>query len=128
VNTTTTERQDTPAPAAACSTPSLRTWRPEEFEARLRACEARYHSHHPFNLRLNRGELQPFQVRGWVANRFYYQLCIPQKDAAVLANCAQREERRRWLERILDHDGRGPTRSGRSATCSPACASPSTRT
>lgn len=107
MNTTTTERQDAPAPAAACSAPSLRTWHPEEFEARLRACEARYHIHHPFNLRLNRGELQPFQVRGWVANRFYYQLCIPQKDAAVLANCAQREERRRWLERILDHDGRG---------------------
>jgi pyrroloquinoline-quinone synthase len=82
-------------------------WSADEFEARLRERESRYHIHHPFNLRLNRGELQPFQVRGWVANRFYYQLCIPRKDAAVMANCDDRAERRRWVERILDHDGRG---------------------
>jgi pyrroloquinoline-quinone synthase len=82
-------------------------WSAADFEARLRDCESQYHIHHPFNLRLNRGELQPFQVRAWVANRFYYQVNIPQKDAAVLANCADRAERRRWIERILDHDGRG---------------------
>ena len=29
------------------------------------------------------------------------------KDAAILANCADRAERRRWIERMLDHDGRG---------------------
>ena len=82
-------------------------WSADEFESRLRARESRYHIHHPFNLRLNRGELAPFQVRGWVANRFYYQICIPIKDAAVMANCPDRAERRRWIERILDHDGRG---------------------
>jgi pyrroloquinoline-quinone synthase len=82
-------------------------WSGDEFEARLRQRESRYHIHHPFNMRLNRGELQPFQVRGWVANRFYYQACIPLKDAAVLSNCTDRAERRRWVERILDHDGRG---------------------
>ena len=82
-------------------------WSAEAFEARLRECESLYHIHHPFNQRLNRGELQPFQVRAWVANRFYYQVRIPQKDAAVLANCDDRTERRRWIERILDHDGRG---------------------
>ena len=82
-------------------------WSAGEFEARLRACETGYHIHHPFNLRLNRGELQPFQVRAWVANRFYYQVKIPEKDAAVIANCDDRGERRRWVERILDHDGRG---------------------
>lgn len=82
-------------------------WDADDFEARLRARESRYHIHHPFNLRLNRGELAPFQVRGWIANRFYYQVRIPQKDAAVLANCDDRAERRRWIERILDHDGRG---------------------
>ena len=85
-------------------------WGMDEFESRLRGRESRYHIHHPFNLRLNRGELQPFQVRGWVSNRFYYQTRIPQKDAAVLANCADRDERRRWIERILDHDGRGDHR------------------
>ena len=82
-------------------------WDADEFEARLRARESRYHIHHPFNLRLNRGELAPFQVRGWIANRFYYQVRIPQKDAAIIANCDDRAERRRWIERILDHDGRG---------------------
>ncbi|VTU34681.1 Pyrroloquinoline-quinone synthase [Variovorax sp. PBL-E5] len=83
-----------------------RLWAFDEFEARLRACESRYHIHHRFNLRLNRGELQPFQVRAWVANRFYYQVNIPRKDAAVMSNCSDRAERRRWILRILDHDGR----------------------
>ena len=68
-------------------------WSAETFEDKLRACESRYHIHHPFNQRLNRGELQPFQVRAWVANRFYYQVKIPQKDAAVLSNCNDRAER-----------------------------------
>ena len=82
-------------------------WSEQEFEARLRERESGYHIHHPFNQRLNRGELQPFQVRGWVANRFYYQLAIPMKDAAILSNCPDREVRREWIERLLDHDGRG---------------------
>ena len=89
-------------------------WSADDFEARLRERESRYHIHHPFNLRLNRGELAPFQVRGWVANRFYYQSQIPRKDAAVLANCDDRAERRRWIERILDHDGRGDYRDGQA--------------
>ncbi len=82
-------------------------WSPEEFEAKLRAKEAKYHIHHPFNKRLNSGALQPFQVRGWVANRFYYQQAIPMKDAAVMANCDDRATRRRWIDRMLDHDGHG---------------------
>ena len=45
------------------------------------------------------------QIRGWVANRFYYQIAIPIKDAAVLSNCPDREVRRGWVQRILDHDG-----------------------
>jgi len=91
--------------AARCELQRL--WDFDEFEARLRACESRYHIHHGFNQRLNRGELAPFQVRAWVANRFYYQVSIPRKDAAVMSNCDDREERRRWILRMLDHDGRG---------------------
>ena len=86
---------------------TARPWTADEFEAQLRAKESGYHIHHAFNRRLNAGELQPFQVRGWVANRFYYQLCIPIKDAAILSNCPDRAVRRRWVERLLDHDGRG---------------------
>ena len=87
-------------------------WSAHAFETRLRECESLYHIHHPFNVRLNRGELQPFQVRAWVANRFYYQVNIPLKDTTVMANCADRAERRRWIERILDHDGRGDFEGG----------------
>jgi pyrroloquinoline-quinone synthase len=85
---------------------ALTPWTADEFEGRLRALESRYHVHHPFNVRLNAGQLQPFQVRGWVANRYYYQCRIPVKDAAILANCDDRATRRRWVERLLDHDGR----------------------
>lgn len=91
---------------------TLAPWSREEFEARLRALESRYHQHHPFNMRLQRGELQPFQVRAWVANRFYYQACIPMKDAAILSNCPDRETRRRWTARLLDHDGDGERDGG----------------
>jgi len=51
------------------------------------------------------GKLTPSQLRGWVANRFYYQISIPLKDSAILANCDDREIRREWILRILDHDG-----------------------
>jgi pyrroloquinoline-quinone synthase len=40
-----------------------------------------------------------------VANRYYYQRCIPLKDAAILSNCPVREVRRSWIRRIIDHDG-----------------------
>lgn len=80
-------------------------WTRDEFEARLRERGKAYHIHHPFNVMLNTGRATPEQVRGWVANRFCYQVAIPVKDAAVLANCPDREVRRGWVQRILDHDG-----------------------
>jgi len=80
-------------------------WSAAEFETRLRALESRYHIHHPFNQLLNSGRCSPEQIRGWVANRFYYQINIPLKDAAILSNCPDRETRRLWLQRIVDHDG-----------------------
>ena len=80
-------------------------WSREEFEQRLRERGRAYHIHHPFNRMLNEGRATPEQVRGWVANRFCYQLAIPLKDAAILSNCPDREVRRGWVQRILDHDG-----------------------
>ena len=80
-------------------------WDRVEFERQLRAKGAGYHIYHPFNVKMNEGLLRPDQVRGWIANRFYYQINIPQKDAAVMANCPDREVRRKWVQRILDHDG-----------------------
>jgi pyrroloquinoline-quinone synthase len=54
---------------------------------------------------MNSGRCTKAQVQGWVLNRFYYQISIPLKDAAILANMPEREHRRRWIQRILDHDG-----------------------
>ncbi len=87
--------------------PSAAPWDPTEFEAHLRAKGQAYHIHHPFNVRLNGGDCTPDEIRCWVANRFYYQICIPRKDAAILANMPDRSQRRLWIERILDHDGYG---------------------
>lgn len=80
-------------------------WTRPEFEAQLRGKEARYHSHHPYHVAMHSGRLKEEQIRGWVLNRFYYQVNIPLKDAALLSNCPDREVRREWIVRILDHDG-----------------------
>ena len=80
-------------------------WSREYFELKLRESGRSYHIHHPFNIMLNSGRTTPDQIRGWVANRFYYQIAIPIKDAAVLSNCPDPEVRRGWVQRILDHDG-----------------------
>src|SRR3954451_12693656 len=81
-------------------------WGRETFVDNLRAVGARaYHDKHPFHVVMNEGQLSPEALRGWVANRFYYQRNIPLKDAAILANCPVREVRRTWIHRILDHDG-----------------------
>jgi pyrroloquinoline-quinone synthase len=85
---------------------------PEEFEARLKAQGSAYHIHHPFNIMLNSGKASREQIQGWVANRFYYQINIPVKDAAILANCNDRAVRRNWVQRILDHDGHGDDPGG----------------
>ena len=82
-----------------------KAWGREEFERRLRDKGSGYHIHHPFNVKMHNGELTPDQIRGWVANRFYYQINIPRKDGAIIANCPDRETRRKWVLRILDHDG-----------------------
>jgi pyrroloquinoline-quinone synthase len=78
---------------------------PEELVARLRAQGTRYHNLHPFHRRMDAGELTEDELRRWVSNRFYYQKCIPLKDAAILSNCPEVEVRREWIRRIIDHDG-----------------------
>jgi pyrroloquinoline-quinone synthase len=80
-------------------------WGKEEFEQKLRAKDKRYHIYHPFHIAMNGGECTPEQVRGWVANRFYYQIMIPIKDSAIMANMPDRDHRRLWIQRIIDHDG-----------------------
>jgi pyrroloquinoline-quinone synthase len=77
----------------------------DDFIARLRAQGARYHNLHPFHVRMDAGQLTREELQRWVANRFYYQRCIPLKDAAILANCPEIAVRREWIQRIIDHDG-----------------------
>ena len=54
---------------------------------------------------MNSGQLGRQAIQVWVANRFYYQVNIPIKDAAIISNCPLREVRRQWLHRVIDHDG-----------------------
>jgi pyrroloquinoline-quinone synthase len=97
----------TPESERAPSTPESERapWPPEEFIAHLRAQGTRYHNLHPFHRRMDAGSLSREELQRWVSNRFYYQKCIPLKDAAILANCPEVEVRRRWIQRIIDHDG-----------------------
>jgi pyrroloquinoline-quinone synthase len=87
-------------------------WSTDEFEGRLRELGRLYHIHHPYHRLMADGALTPEQIRGWVANRFYYQISIPRKDAALLANCPDQHVRRQWLQRILDHDGQRGSEGG----------------
>jgi pyrroloquinoline-quinone synthase len=88
-------------------------WDRETFVENLRAVGSRaYHDKHPFHIAMNEGRVSPEALRGWVANRFYYQRNIPLKDAAILSNCPVREVRRTWIHRIVDHDGDADTEGG----------------
>jgi pyrroloquinoline-quinone synthase len=67
--------------------------------------QLRYHARHPFHLRMHAGDLSQRELQSWVANRFYYQTCIPIKDALIVAKADASAFRRMWLRRIVDHDG-----------------------
>ena len=85
--------------------PEAMPWSREEFEQKLRAKGKRYHIYHPYQVAMNSGKLTKEQIQGWVYNRYYYQISIPIKDAAVLSNMPDRDQRRQWIQRIIDHDG-----------------------
>jgi len=57
-------------------------WSKQEFEAELRAKGKRYHIYHPFHIAMNSGK------------------CTREQ-----ANMPDRDQRRQWIQRILDHDG-----------------------
>jgi pyrroloquinoline-quinone synthase len=77
----------------------------DTFEAELRSRSAIYWEKHPFQQEMLAGRLGPTQLRGFVANRWYYQKSLPCKDGAVIANCPVPEVRRKWRERLEYHDG-----------------------
>jgi len=86
---------------------------PAELEAAIRAVGAeRYHDKHPFHRLLHGGKLDKGQVRAWALNRYCYQSAVPRKDAALISRCHDRELRRDWIHRIMDHDGYGEEEGG----------------
>lgn len=86
---------------------------PDELEAELRQIGAtRYHNLHPFHRLLHDGKLNRGQVQAWALNRYYYQSCIPAKDATLLARLPTAELRREWRRRLVDHDGDGSAPGG----------------
>lgn len=87
-------------------------WSRAEFEEKLREKGQGYHIYHPIHVLMYEGKLSQQQMQCWVANRYYYQIAIPQKDAAILSNCPDRELRRGWIQRIFDHDGSGAIAEG----------------
>jgi pyrroloquinoline-quinone synthase len=79
---------------------------PAELEAAIRQVGAeRYHDKHPFHHLLHGGKLNKGQVQAWALNRYCYQSGVPRKDAALMSRVQDRELRREWVHRILDHDG-----------------------
>lgn len=76
----------------------------EELREKLISMGEMYHIYHPFHIKMNNGKCTKNQIQGWVANRFYYQCMIPIKDASILSNNPPIEHRRKWIQRMLDHD------------------------
>ncbi len=97
------------------STAARTPWSRDEFHQQLKQKGAGYHFHHPFEIMLREGKLDKAQLQGWVANRFYYQKSIPIKNAAVMANCPDRDVRCQWIVRILEQDGTEGDEGGNEA-------------
>ena len=91
----------------------MKLMEPDELEAELREIGAkRYHRLHPFHGLLHGGKCTKGQVQAWALNRYYYQACIPLKDAALIARCDDSSIRREWRSRLHDHDGEGENDGG----------------
>ena len=91
----------------------MNPWSADEFTEQLRNVgEQQYHDKHPFHRLMNDGRLDREQIQLWAANRFYYQKNIPIKDAILPSRIPGREVRRKWVQRILDHDGFGDDPGG----------------
>ena len=88
-------------------------WAPDQFEAAIQAVGAeRYHDKHPFHKLLHGGKLSKGQVAAWALNRYCYQSAVPRKDAALVSRAFDRQLRRDWVARVLEHDGHGDDPGG----------------
>lgn len=87
----------------------------EEFKQAILDKGQYYHIYHPFHVMMHEGKATQAQIQAWVANRYYYQINIPLKDAAIMANCPDQAFRQEWIQRILDQDGEPCDGGGREA-------------
>ena len=87
----------------------------DEFYQAILAKRRFYHIHHPYHRMMYEGQATKEQIQAWVANRYYYQIKIPQKDLAILANCPDYQIRQQWLQRVMDQDGTTDREGGREA-------------
>ena len=71
------------------------------------AIELRHSAVHPWSEAWTSGKLDRRQLAEWVKQHFHYVSHFAEWVAAVYANCPHPEVRRRWIQRILDHDGDG---------------------
>lgn len=72
----------------------------------------RYHNQHPFHLMMHEGKLSRGQLQAWAMNRYYYQSRIPIKDAIIVSRSEDKEFRKAWRKRIVDHDGDATSAGG----------------
>jgi len=85
----------------------------QELKAKLLAIgPERYHHQHPFHLMMHEGKLTRGQLQAWALNRYYYQSVIPIKDAIILSRSWDKEFRKAWRKRIVDHDGDATSAGG----------------
>jgi pyrroloquinoline-quinone synthase len=54
---------------------------------------------------MHQGQLTRGQLQAWALNRYYYQSRIPIKDAILVSRSEDRQFRKAWRKRIVDHDG-----------------------
>lgn len=91
------------------------TWTFDQLTGEIeKVLDANYHHKHPFNLKMHEGTLSKEQLRGWVANRFYYQQMIPVKDCLLMSKMPA-HYRRMWIARVIYHDGPEPDQGGLEA-------------
>ena len=50
------------------------------------------------------GKLTLNQLRGWAINRYYFHNHIPEKEAAIAANCPP-DVRQLWIEKLIEEAG-----------------------
>ena len=79
-------------------------WVRDEFKRHLLTECERYHITHPLHKDMDEGKMNREQIQAWVANRFYYQINIPRKEAELLTNATSRDYRNKWIQQILHND------------------------